>query len=315
MMKKLLRESDLLLAPMAGVTDYSFRLICRWFGVNLTYSEMISTKALSYGDKKTKGLLYHQGETPFAAQIFGHEPEVMARGASYVREHGADVVDINMGCPAPKVANNGDGSALLKTPQLCGEIVKAVKKAVDCPVTAKIRLGWETINGIEVAKILEDAGVDAICVHGRTRAQQYGGHADWAEIAKIKQAVAIPVIANGDVTDIDSYHKIREITGCDGVMIGRGAMGNPWIFSELKGGRVPTAEERIKMALEHTAMLIEHKGSHIGILESRKHVCWYLKGIRGSAVLKGRVNSALSYEEMEAILLPFLEQSLEFYQN
>ncbi len=314
-MRGLLKKSPLLLAPMAGVTDYPFRIICRRFGVRMTYSEMISTKALSFGDKKTKGLLYHEGETPFAVQIFGHEPEIMAQGAIYVREQGANVIDINMGCPAPKVANNGDGSALLKTPELCGEIVKAVKKAVDCPVTAKIRLGWEEINGITVAKILEDAGVDAICVHGRTRAQQYGGHANWEEIAKIKETVSVPVIANGDVADCESYRKILEITKCDGVMIGRGAMGNPWIFRELEGGKPPTATERIKMALEHTAMLIEHKGAHIGILESRKHVCWYLKGLRGSASLKGRVNSALSYEEMEEILLPFLEQYLQFYQK
>ncbi|MBE7043102.1 MAG: tRNA dihydrouridine synthase DusB [Ruminococcaceae bacterium] len=306
-MRELLKNSPVLLAPMAGVTDYPFRLICRRFGVKLTYSEMISTKALSYGDKKTKGLLYHEGERPFAAQIFGHEPEVMAAGAAYVRENGADIVDINMGCPAPKVANNGDGSALLKTPELCGEIVAAVKDAVDCPVTAKIRLGWEEINGVTVAKILEDAGVDAICVHGRTRAQQYGGRADWSEIAKIKQAVSVPVIANGDVTDKEGYESIIRETGCDGVMIGRGAMGNPWIFSELKGGQAPTPHQRIMQALEHTKMLIEYKGSHIGILESRKHVCWYLKGIPGSNGIKGKVNGANNYGEMEQVLLSFLE--------
>ncbi len=306
-MKQILKESPLLLAPMAGVTDYPFRLICRRFGVKLTYSEMISTKALSYGDKKTRDLLYHEGETPFAAQIFGHEPEVMAKGAAYVREHGADIVDINMGCPAPKVVNNGDGSALLKTPKLCGEIVKAVKHAVDCPVTAKIRLGWENNNAVTVAKILEDAGVDAICVHGRTRVQQYSGQADWEEIAKVKQAVSVPVIANGDVIDQESYNAIKRETGCDGVMIGRGAMGNPWIFRELNGGQSPTYEERIMQALEHTKMLIAHKGSHIGILESRKHVCWYLKGIPGSGQIKGAVNTAKCYEEMEMILLSFLQ--------
>ena len=307
-MRNLLKESPVLLAPMAGVTDYPFRLICRRFGVKLTYSEMISTKALSYGDKKTKGLLYHEGESPFAAQIFGHEPEVMAKGAAYVREHGADVVDINMGCPAPKVANNGDGSALLKTPALCGEIVTAVKRAVDCPVTAKIRLGWEESNGVTVARILEQSGVDAICVHGRTRAQQYSGQADWTEIAKIKEAVTVPVIANGDVTDQESYEAIIKETHCDGVMIGRGAMGNPWIFRELNGGQPPTHEERIMQALEHTKMLIDHKGGHIGILESRKHVCWYLKGIPGSGHIKGAVNTAKCYEEMESILLSFLQK-------
>ncbi len=311
-MKNILKTSPVLLAPMAGVTDYPFRLICRRFGATLTYSEMISTKALSFGDKKTKDLLYHEGETPFAAQIFGHEPEVMAEGAVYVREQGADIVDINMGCPAPKVANNGDGSALLKTPDLCGRIVSAVKRAVDCPVTAKIRLGWEENNGVTVAKILEQSGADAICVHGRTRAQQYSGRADWTGIAKIKQAVSVPVIANGDVVDKESYEAILKETKCDAVMIGRGAMGNPWIFRELNGGQPPTLEERIMQALEHTKMLIDHKGGHIGILESRKHVCWYLKGISGSSHIKGDVNTAKSYEEMEIVLLSFLQKIQTF---
>ena len=306
--RRLLGQAPAVLAPMAGVTDYPFRLICRRFGVKLTYSEMVSTKALSYGDKKTKALLYHKGESPFGAQVFGHEPEVMAAGAVYARETGADLIDINMGCPAPKVANNGDGSGLLKTPSLCGEIAAAVKKAVDCPVTAKIRLGWDRVNGLEVAKILEQSGVDAICVHGRTRNQQYSGQADWGEIAKIKRAVSIPVIANGDVTDANSYRRILEETGCDGVMIGRGALGNPWIFREIQGGCRPSAQERIRQALEHTAMLIEYKGDHIGILESRKHVCWYLKGIPGSGGIKGSVNTAGSYGEMEHILLSFLEK-------
>lgn len=307
-MKKLLQQAPAVLAPMAGVTDYPFRLICRRFGAGLTYSEMVSAKALSYGDKKTKSLLYHQGESPFAVQIFGHEPEVMAAGAAYVRSQGADIVDVNMGCPAPKVVHNGDGSALLKTPRLCGKIMEAVKKTVDCPVTAKIRLGWETVNGAEVAKILEQSGADAICVHGRTRVQQYGGHADWNEIANIKAAVSIPVIANGDVTGRESYEQILQKTGCDGVMIGRGAMGNPWIFRELTGGPAPTPWERISQALEHSKMLIDYKGSHIGILESRKHVCWYLKGISGSGGVKGAINTAKSYQEMEEILLSFAER-------
>ena len=309
-MKRLIQQAPGILAPMAGVTDYPFRMICRRFGVKLTYSEMVSTKALSYGDKKTKALLYHHGESPFAAQIFGHEPEIMAAGAAYAREAGADVIDINMGCPAPKVVNNGDGSALLKNPGLCGEIMAVVKKAVDCPVTAKIRLGWETVNGGLVAKILERNGADAVCVHGRTRSQQYSGQANWSEIAKIKKSVCIPVIANGDVTDLDSYHRILKETGCDGVMIGRGALGNPWIFQEIIGGLPPTVSQRINLALEHTAMLIDYKGEHIGILESRKHVCWYLKGISGSGAIKKFVNMAKCYHEMEEILLSFLD-SLE----
>lgn len=300
-------ERPVLLAPMAGVTDAAFRSICRRFGAGLTYSEMVSAKALSYGDRKTKQLLEHDDEQPFAVQLFGHEPEILAVAAGYVRERGADLIDLNMGCPAPKIVRNGDGSALLKTPELCGELVRAVKRTVDCPVTVKIRLGWDRIVCTELAEILEQAGADAICVHGRTAVQQYTGTADWESIAEVKRAVSVPVIGNGDVTDAERCRKMFAQTACDAVMIGRAAMGNPWIFSEIAGETAPSAEERILQALEHTRMLIDRKGGHIGILESRKHVCWYLKGIAGSGRLKGAVNAALSYEEMEELLLSFSE--------
>lgn len=300
-------ERPVLLAPMAGVTDASFRRICRRFGAGLTYSEMVSAKALSYGDRKTKQLLEHEGEHPFAVQLFGHEPEIMAEAAKYVREQGADLIDLNMGCPAPKIVRNGDGAALLKTPELCGHLVHAVKGAVDCPVTVKIRLGWEKLTCMETAKILEQAGADAICVHGRTAVQQYTGTADWEAIAGVKRTVSVPVIGNGDVVDAESCRQMFAQTACDAVMIGRAAMGNPWIFSGISGGTAPSAEERILQALEHTRMLISRKGGHIGILESRKHVCWYLKGIAGSGRIKGAVNAALSYGKMEELLLSFLE--------
>lgn len=290
------------LAPMAGVTDAVFRNICRQFGAVLTYSEMVSAKALTYGDKKTKSLLYHEGEAPFGIQLFGHEPEILAKAAAMVRETGTDFIDLNMGCPAPKIVNNGDGSALLRTPALCGQLVQAVKQAVDCPVTVKIRLGWDADHSVETAKILEESGADVICVHGRTRVQQYSGHADWNAIERVVQAVSVPVIANGDVTCREDAEELRRKTGCAGVMIGRGAMGNPWIFRELSGGEAATAEERIDMALAHTAQLIAYKGAHIGILEARKHVCWYLKGIPGSGSRKGAINTAKSYQEMAEIL-------------
>lgn len=295
-------------APMAGVGDLPFRLLCRRFGARLTYSEMISTKALSYGDRKTKALLFHEGEAPFVVQIFGHEPDVMARGAAYAEEQGAAAVDLNMGCPAPKVANNGDGSALLRDPKLCAQLVREVRRAVSCPVTAKIRLGWDRINAVEVAKALEEAGVDAIAVHGRTRVQQYSGTADRYEIAKVKQAVSVPIIANGDVTDRASFEEMLRITGADGVMIGRGALGNPWIFREIAGGEPASVSERIQTALEHTRMITDYKGEKIGIPESRKHLCWYLKGLRGSAAVKIAINASKSYAETEELLLRFAEE-------
>lgn len=296
--------NNVFLAPMAGVCDHTFRLICKDFGAGLVYSEMISAKALSFDDKKTKSLAKHDGEGMIAMQIFGHEPACLAEAAKRMeQEFGADMVDINMGCPAPKIVNNGDGSALLKNPKLCGEITDRVKNAVKIPVTVKIRSGFDSVNAPEVARILELSGADAVAVHGRTRVQQYSGRADWGVIAEVKNAVGIPVIANGDVSSKQDFDEIMRQTGADAVMIGRGAFGNPWIFAEILGNsKEITPEMRVEAALLHTKMLIEDKGRHTGILEARKHVCQYIKGMRGSAAAKNLINSAQSYEEMERIL-------------
>ena len=297
-------ENNAFLAPMAGVCDHTFRLICKKYGAGLVYSEMISAKALSFDDRKTKALAEHEGEGKIAIQIFGHDPECMADAAKRMeQEFGADIIDINMGCPAPKIVNNGDGSALLKNPILCGKIVESVKKAVKIPVTVKIRSGFDTVNAPAVAEILELSGADALTVHGRTRIQQYSGSADWSVIADVKRAVNIPVIANGDVTSKEDFDRVLEATNADAVMIGRGAFGNPWIFSEILGTKKEiTPDIRIEAALLHTKMLIEHKGEHTGILEARKHVCQYIKGLRGGAAARNYINSAVSYGEIEKIL-------------
>ncbi len=297
-------ENNAFLAPMAGVCDHTFRLICKKYGAGLVYSEMISAKALSFDDRKTKSLAEHEGEGKIAIQIFGHDPECMADAAKRMeQEFGADIIDINMGCPAPKIVNNGDGSALLKNPILCGKIVESVKKAVKIPVTVKIRSGFDTVNASCVAEILELSGADALTVHGRTRVQQYSGSADWSVIADVKRAVNIPVIANGDVTSKEDFDRVLEATNADAVMIGRGAFGNPWIFSEILGTKKEiTPDMRIEAALLHTKMLIEHKGEHTGILEARKHVCQYIKGLRGGAAARNYINSAVSYGEIEKIL-------------
>lgn len=297
-------ENNAFLAPMAGVCDHTFRLICKKYGAGLVYSEMISAKALSFDDRKTKALAEHKGEGKIAIQIFGHEPECMADAAKRMeQEFGADIIDINMGCPAPKIVNNGDGSALLKNTTLCGKIVESVKSAVSIPVTVKIRSGFDTVNAPCVAKILELSGADALTVHGRTRVQQYSGSADWSVIADVKRTVNIPVIANGDVTSKEDFDRILEVTQADAVMIGRGAFGNPWIFSEILGTEKEiTPDMRIEAALLHTKMLIEHKGEHTGILEARKHVCQYIKGLRGGAAARNYINSAVSYDEIEKIL-------------
>lgn len=297
-------ENNAFLAPMAGVCDHTFRLICKKYGAGLVYSEMISAKALSFDDRKTKALAEHEGEGKIAIQIFGHDPECMADAAKRMeQEFGADIIDINMGCPAPKIVNNGDGSALLKNPILCGKIVESVKNAVKIPVTVKIRSGFDTVNASCVAEILELSGADALTVHGRTRVQQYSGSSDWSVIADVKRAVNIPVIANGDVTSKEDFDRVLEATNADAVMIGRGAFGNPWIFSEILGIKKEiTPDMRIEAALLHTKMLIEHKGEHTGILEARKHVCQYIKGLRGGAAARNYINSAVSYGEIEKIL-------------
>ena len=302
-------ENSVFLAPMAGVTDLPFRVICKKFGAGLVYSEMVSSKAMHYNDKKTMGLLLtNADEAPLAVQIFGHEPEIMAESVPKALSTGAKLLDINMGCPAPKVANNGDGSSLLKTPQLIGKIVRAVKDVSPVPVTCKMRIGFDDIADVgEIARIMEANGADAICVHPRTRQMYYSGNAMWQYIKEVKDSVSIPVIGNGDIHSGADAKKMADMTGCDGVMIGRAARGNPFIFSEilayLSGEEYihPDAMERMKVLTEQIEMLVSQKGEYIGVWEARKHVAWYVHGIRGASAARGRLMTVNSIKEIEEI--------------
>ncbi len=310
--KNLQLENNVLLAPMAGVTDKAFRMIVKPFGPGLMYTEMVSGKGLFYNSKKTAGLLETDGiEKPVATQIFGHEPQVLAAISSKSLESGAELIDINMGCPAPKITGNGDGSALSRDPILAGEIVAAVTEVVDVPVTVKIRKGWDedSVNAVEMAKIAEQNGAAAITVHGRTRQQFYSGEADLDIIKAVKEAVSIPVIGNGDIVDEESALHMLQYTGCDGIMIGRGAQGNPWIFGQiihfLKTGEKlppPTLEERAEKMLEHLELLVAYKGEYRGIQEARKHMAWYIKGKPGGAKLRELIMQAKTKEEMTQII-------------
>ncbi len=315
--KNLELENNIFLAPMAGVTDKAFRLITKPFGPALMYTEMVSGKGLYYKSKKTANLLAADSrEMPLAVQIFGHEPKIMADIAKNALSGGAVIIDINMGCPAPKIVNNGDGSALMKSPELAGEVISSVCSAVDVPVTVKFRAGWnsDSINAVQLAEIAELNGASAITIHGRTREQFYSGKADLDTIKSVKNAVSIPVIGNGDITDGKSARYMLDYTGCDGVMIGRAAEGNPWIFRDvihyLKTGDVlppPTISERIEVAKHHFDLLIKYKGEHRGTLEGRKHMSWYFKGIPGGAVLRGYINKAETPSQMLEILDEFLK--------
>ncbi len=305
-------ENNLFLAPMAGVTDKAFRMITKPFGPALMYTEMVSGKGLHYQNKRTGSLLEcSAGERPVAVQLFGHEPEILAESAENALLGGAALLDINMGCPAPKIVNNGDGCALMKSPKLAGDIIAAVCKKSPVPVTVKFRAGWDNAhkNAVEFAKIAEANAAAAITVHGRTREAFYSGSADWDIIRQVREAVSVPVIANGDTRDEDSAASCLAQTGCHGLMIGRAAWGNPWIFREILhfleiGERLspPSLEERIDKALEHFDLLIQYKGEHRGVQEGRKHMSRYFLGIVGGSRLRDRINHAETPAEMRAIL-------------
>ena len=310
-------DNRVFLAPMAGVTDLPFRLICKQKGCGMLYSEMINAKALCYNDENTKKMTKIEDEEhPIAIQIFGSDPEYMGRATEILKSHSNEILDINMGCPAPKVVKNGDGSALMRNPKLAEEVMKAVVKNSTKPVTLKIRKGWDddNINAVEIAKIAEQSGISAVTIHGRTREQYYSGKADWDIIKEIKDSISIPVIGNGDVFEIEDAINMLEKTNCDAIMIGRGAQGNPWIFNRInhymETGEIlpkPTSEEKINTAIEHMKLAVEEHGEYVAVREMRKHIGWYIKGLKNSARYRDEINKLT---DSEAVIMKLRELSL-----
>lgn len=312
-------DGNLALGPMAGVTDLPFRVLCKEQGADLIYTEMVSAKGIYYKNKNTDALLeIREDERPVALQLFGSDPEIMGSMAAAIEHRNFDILDINMGCPVPKVVNNGEGSAMLKTPELAGKVVESIARSINKPVSVKFRIGYEEPdkNIVDFAKRMEASGAKLIAVHGRTRAQYYSGSADWNTIAQIKKAVSIPVLGNGDVFTPQDAKAILEQTECDGIMIARGVRGNPWLFKQIKAylatGELipkPDCEELVQMVLRHGKLQVEWKGENIGIKEMRKHVAWYTTGYKNSAKLRGRVNEINTYEDLEEVMYTFLDMN------